>query len=154
MQSTDNPVHRGIYAAAIGRFPTDEAKQTALTLALDERTENRQMWALMSGALEEEDESDTLQLDWTIEHYDDLVERLPPRSQAWLVYAGAGCVESKWARAVAFFGDESRRTPGVERAIREGTEALQVCVKRRERHTESVRDYLLSQLPDDAASDD
>jgi len=150
MKSTDNPIHRGIYASAIGHFPSPEAQEVAIELAMSEEVATREMWALLSGALAEEEEADTRQLDWTIENYEAILERLPPQRRSSLVYAGAGCDEAKWSKAVAFFGDESRRTPGVERAIREGTESLKVCLTRREIHTESVRAYLADQMPDSA----
>ena len=138
---TQDPKLRNLYLSAAGNVPGDEARERALTLALKNDVPMRDSFALLN-ALEDEDQPERA-LEWTMEHYEALAEKLPPQFRSYLVsMASADCDEEIWARGVAFFSDESRAVPGTERAIAEGTESLKLCKAGRESHGESVRSYL------------
>ncbi len=139
--ATQDPRLRSLYLSAAGSVRVQEARDRSLTLALKDDVDMRQSFALLA-ALEDEEHPE-FALEWTMENYEALADKLPPQFRPFLVHmANVDCDEAIWKKGVAFFEHESRSGPGTARAIAEGTESIKLCQARRARHGDSVRAYL------------
>jgi len=144
--ATDDTSLAGRYLYAAARIPQSDVRERALARALDADTPLRELWSLLSGVRSSHDDTvDDLVVDWSMEHYDAIVARVPPQARMRLARLGQGCDMARFERTVPFFEDEARRVPGTDRALAETREGVEQCLRSLEAREPSLREFLAAE---------
>ena len=80
--------------------------------------------------------------EWLTTRYDDIAKRVPPPALRFMPMMGMGCSEERLRATQAFFGEPSRRVPGVEQTLERVDDIVHGCLSLRERESRSVGEYL------------
>lgn len=124
---SDNAVLRNHLVYALG-FQTDPTLvERVRALIMDPRTSHRDASQLFRRQGKRVDNAKGL-LDWITSHYDELLDRLPPRHRAWVVWRlSALCDEDDRNRVEAFFGERVKKHRGAPRALANVLEQIELC---------------------------
>ncbi len=85
-----------------------------------------------------------LELAWTflVEHYDQILERLPRDHRAGLIYLGGDCSAASLERTTAFFAERTPKELQGPRTYKSFVEGQTLCIARREKDTPSFIEFL------------
>ncbi len=131
------------FLGAAASIPDGEVRTRVLARALAPETTAGELFTLVRG-VRWSGKADTKDLivDWTMEHYDAIAEKLPPQGRMNLARTGRGCDLERFERTVAFFTDDRRNVEGTERALAETRAGVEQCLRRVEAREPSLRAFL------------
>ncbi|MBX2800887.1 MAG: M1 family metallopeptidase [Myxococcales bacterium] len=135
---------RALYLSAYAAVPGDAARDAALAMALGDDANARDMFMLMGGLghTRTGDAHEDFMLDWVMENYEAIADKLAPDFRMFLAGSGGGCDRERFERSVGFFSHPDRKVAGTDRVLAETRERVERCILRRERHGADVRTYL------------
>jgi alanyl aminopeptidase len=141
-ERSQTPAERDQYLSALGAFRDSAIQEAALQYALTGPLHPQELWDIPTGiASESEAQSDRI-FQWFLDHYDELVDKMPPMYRAYLPMIASGCSLTRLERARAFFTDPAHSTPGVESRLARVSDAVNECVSLRNREGGKVAAYL------------
>jgi alanyl aminopeptidase len=127
LRRTDDAVLRNHIIYALGYQNSPALVERVWALILDPATAKRDASQLLRRQGRRADNAEPL-LDWIVEHYDALLERLPRRHRAWVVWRlSALCDEADRDRVEAFFAERVKAHRGAPRALANVVEQIELC---------------------------
>ena len=79
---------------------------------------------------------------WTLDHWDELVAKMPPNFAARNLRTTGGCSKEREAELRQFFSDPKRDRPGIRPTLRRMADAMEECSSLHEREAERVERWL------------
>lgn len=127
LRRTDDAVLRNHIIYALGYQTGPALVERVWALILDPATSKRDASRLLRRQGRRVDNAEAL-LDWIVEHYDALLERLPRRHRAWVVWRlSALCDDADRDRVEAFFAERVKAHRGAPRALANVLEQIELC---------------------------
>ncbi len=127
LRRTDDAVLRNHIIYALGYQTGPALVERVWALILDPATSKRDASRLLQRQGRRVDNAEAL-LDWIVEHYDALLERLPRRHRAWVVWRlSALCDDADRNRVEAFFAERVKAHRGAPRALANVLEQIELC---------------------------
>lgn len=143
--ATDDPELRRLYLLAFGSVDGEDARTRALAWALEDGRTFEDTFVVMGAVYDDADLHGDEALQWTIDHWSILRDRIPVQYHALMVGMGGGCSEARFERARTFFTSLSPQPAGLDRRLAETAEAVQACIQRRETHRPALAAFLADQ---------
>lgn len=143
-ETADNPTDRQRFLRALGAFETPELRRRALEYALEGPVRPNEIFTIPFGQRVTEEDRDRV-FRWTVGHFDDLAERVPPMILDFLPRMAGGCSPERLRAAEEFFTADSRRTESLAKTLAKVRDQVHACVALREREGAAVRRYLTSE---------
>ena len=79
---------------------------------------------------------------WTLDHWDELVAKIPPNFAARYLRTAGGCSKEREAQVRQFFADPKRDRPGIRATLRRMADAMEECSSLHDREAERVERWL------------
>jgi hypothetical protein len=151
------PHDRALYLGGLGSFRDPALRASALDYALEgplRPQETQAIPAAMSenglapatsrggGGVEYPDEV----VEWVLDHWDELVAKMPPNFAARNVRLTGACSQERVAQLKQFFSDPKRNGPGIQAALRRLIDAMEECASLHDREAERVERWLNSRV--------
>jgi len=148
------PNDRSLYLVGMGSFRNPEVRASALDYALKgplRPQETQVIPASMSenglssnggrgGGGEFPDEI----AQWTLEHWDELVAKMPPNFATRNLQMTRGCSRERLDELERFFADHKHDAPGLRATLRRMADAMEECSSLHDREAERVERWLNS----------
>jgi len=83
-------------------------------------------------------------MQWTLDHWDELVARMPPNFASRNMRMTGGCSQERQAQLKQFFSDPKRSGPGIQPTLRRMSDAMRECSSLHDREAERVERWLNS----------
>ena len=150
------PSDRALYLVGIGSFRDPALRASALDYTLKgplRPQETQVIPAAMSqnglapasargGGGEFSDEV----MKWTLDHWDELVAKMPPNFASRNLRLTGGCSQEREAKLKQFFADPKRSGPGIQATLRRMSDAMEECSSLHDREAERVERWLNSKV--------
>jgi hypothetical protein len=81
---------------------------------------------------------------WTLDHWDELVAKMPPNFAARNLRMAGGCSKEREAQLQQFFSDARGKAPGIQPTLRRMGDAMDECSGLHDREAERVERWLES----------
>jgi len=143
-ESAQVPSDRDDFLTALSSFRDPQIQNEALVYALAGPLRPQEVWDIPSGIGSISEAQAERIFQWYLDHYDELVDRLPPMYRSYMPMIAGGCSLTRLERARAFFSEPGHASPGVESRLARVTDAVNECVSLREREGAKVASYLAS----------
>jgi aminopeptidase N len=146
------PSERGLYLAGLGSFrdPTLEAAALDYSLHGPLRPQEAQVipaamsetGLILPGARGGGGDYPDEIVKWTLDHWDELVAKMPPNFASRNLRMTMGCSKERLAELKQFFADPKRDTPGIAPTLRRQADAMEECSSLHDRESERVERWL------------
>jgi len=140
-ESASNPQERSLFLGALGSFRDSAIVTEALAYSLSGPLRPNEFFYIPFGVSAVPKYAD-MSFDWMMEHYEQVMAKMPPLFAAFLPYSAGGCSRERLAKAEAFFGDVSRKVAGTEESLAKVSDQVNDCAGLREREGARVAAYL------------
>lgn len=140
-ESATVPRVRSRYLSALGHFRDPKLIQTALKYVFEGPLRPQELFSIPRGIGGDRRNEDMI-FEWTLENYDNFLERIPKSYTTYLPYMAGGCSLQRLEAAQQFFGEPEHNVPGTDENLHKVTVQVNDCVALREREGEVVDAYL------------
>jgi hypothetical protein len=79
---------------------------------------------------------------WTLDHWDELVAKMPPNFASRNLRTTTGCDRTREATLKEFFANPERNAPGIQASLRRMSDAMEECSSLHDREAERVERWL------------
>ncbi|MFN7941575.1 MAG: M1 family metallopeptidase [Thermoanaerobaculia bacterium] len=134
------PTEKSDLLAALGGFRRPEIQQEALAYSLTDAVVSTDTFAIGESVASDLAGQETL-FRWTLDHHDQLLQRLPPFGRAFLPFVADGCSLARLAEAEKFFRRPEHFNPSTERVLAKVSDSVHQCVELAQRESIVVNAY-------------
>jgi alanyl aminopeptidase len=140
-ESAEQPRVRSRFLSVLGGFRDPELVDTALIYALDGPLRPGELFSILGPIVRSRQYEDYV-FDWFIEHYDEIMSKLPPQYAAFMPFMAGGCSKERLARAHEFFAMPEHNIPGTDEQMAKVSDQVTDCTGLRDREGVAVGQYL------------
>ncbi len=140
-EAASEPSERGRYLRAMSYFDDTELQNEALAYAFSGKVRPNEMFSIIGG-IGRTTEGGERVMDWMMENYAMITERVPEPMLAYMPYFAGGCSRERLETARVFFEDPAHSVPGTMRTFEKVSDQVMDCVSLREREGARVAEYL------------
>jgi hypothetical protein len=142
-ESAEIPSERSRFLPQLGNFRDGALQERALSYVLEGPLRTQEVFTIPRQLIETEYGRERV-FAWVLEHFDGIVERVPPESVGSALALVGGCSCERFEKAAEFFEERKEKIPGLEARLARLKDRVTECTRLRQTEGESVKAYLLS----------
>jgi alanyl aminopeptidase len=140
-ETADEALLRRRFLSLLGGFRDPDLQNQALAYALTGPLRAEEMFTIPLGISETDAGHDRV-VDWILENFDEIAERIPQEDIAVLPIFAGGCSRARFEMVADFLLDPSRIVPGTEARVERVRDQVDDCIQLKEKEGQAVADYL------------
>lgn len=143
-ENATSPRDRSRFLSALGDFKDSALVEQALDYALNGDLRPQEISSIPGSVSNQSEAMHDYIIDWLMEHFEEIYERIPPPSRAYVAYYASGCSEARLKTVSDFLTQPERSIPGIETRLARVAEGVHDCVDLKAREEASVAQFLNS----------
>ena len=135
------PTERSRFLYLLGSFRNPDLLNEALQYGMKGPLRPTEILTIPDAAMSYRKNEDVV-FQWVLDHYDEILSRLPPEYAAFMPFIANGCSRVRLAKAQEFFAMPGHHVAGTEEQLAKVTEQVNDCNGLREREGAAVNQYM------------
>ena len=140
-ETAGDPRMRATFLAALGNFRDPKLREEALAYGLSGSLRANEIFAIPFGG-ERTEQARQKRFEWVLEHWSEMIKRVPTELQSIVVAFGGGCNAERIEATRKYFSDPAHQVEGAADRLEKVTEAVNDCIALRAREQTAVAKYL------------